>query len=154
VIAPAKTATDKIAGNRFFSLRQPGGFPTMGATGTAVLRGPPSRIAGSTENTIPPSSIMPAKKTATKKAKKPAVKPVKKTAAKKTARAVRKTARKTIRKAAAKTTKTAVSTPARPTINDVATAAYYKHLHRRAAGLPDDPAADWYEAERELHRRK
>jgi hypothetical protein len=66
-----------------------------------------------------------------------------------TGRTVRKTARR--KKSAARKPVPPAPRPA-PTSEEVATAAYYKHLQRRAAGLPDDPAADWLEAERELRR--
>ena len=89
---------------------------------------------------------MPAKKTAKKAAKKAAKKTVKKTTATK---AIKKVARKAAKKAPKKAAKPSTRKPD-PTFEDIATAAFLKHLNRRAAGLPDDPTADWLEAEREL----
>jgi L-lactate utilization protein LutC len=85
---------------------------------------------------------MPAKKAAKKTAKKVAKKAVKKTAS--------KVAKKTAKKAAKKAAKAPVSKKPDPTFEEIATAAFLKHLKRRAEGLPDDPTADWLEAEREL----
>jgi hypothetical protein len=66
-------------------------------------------------------------------------------------------AKKTARKATAKTPtkkfaarKSAAKPKPAPTFEEIATAAFLNHLHRRAAGLPDDPTADWLEAERSL----
>jgi len=89
---------------------------------------------------------MPAKKTIKKAAKKAAKKAVKKTTAKKAAKKV------TTKKAAKKAAKPTQAPAQKPevTFEEIATAAFLKHLNRRAAGLPDDPTADWLEAEREL----
>jgi len=99
---------------------------------------------------------MPAKKTARKSvgkaakkaARKAVSKTVKKTAAKAAEKPVRKAPGKTA-KASAKRVKASAAKKA-PTFEEIATAAFLKHLKRAGAGIPDDPTADWLEAEREL----
>ena len=77
-----------------------------------------------------------------KKAAKPAAKKV-------TAKKVVKKAAKPAAKAPAKGARKTASKPAL-TFDEIAKAAYLIHLRRVASGQPDDPTADWLEAERQL----
>jgi len=87
---------------------------------------------------------------AAKKAAKKAA--AKKSAADETTTAAAKPAAKkaTARESPAKTVAGAAASKPVPTFEEIATAAFLNHLRRRAAGLPDDPTADWLEAERVL----
>jgi len=82
-------------------------------------------------------------------AKKTAKKAVKKAPVKKTAKVARKVARKVAKKPT-KVSAKATAGKAAPTFEEIATAAFLKHLNRQATGIPTDPTADWLEAEREL----
>ncbi len=88
---------------------------------------------------------MPARKTAAKGAAKAPAKTPAKAAAKSPAKAPAKPAAKAPAKGARKT----ASKPAL-TFDEIAKAAYLIHLRRVASGQPDDPTADWLEAERQL----
>ncbi len=82
---------------------------------------------------------MPAKKNAAKGAAKAPAQTPAKAAAKPAAKA----------KAPAKGARRASAKPAL-TFDEIAKAAYLIHLRRVASGQPDDPTADWLEAERQL----